>query len=497
MARIEIPLANSHTDVSSRVNRERLINCFWEVDIQGKMRRIRRAQGLSLLRTIGTGVIRAMEVVKDKMYVVSGTEVYECGIAPSGNLTPTLINSGTPLNTETTPVSIAAIGADDPQIVFVDGENAFGYVTATSTFSSLTAAMAAANANFVPLKTCTSLNQRVYFESNGSGGDGTNVMFACDVLDITGYTATSFVSAESNPDVLRAVHSYKTQMYLYGANSVERWQTNPAEGTLIPLRVIQGGNIDRGILAPYSVQQIEDMLIWLADDRSVRVANNQADEKISNLAFEQEVRTFDDVTEAISFVVDTPEHKIYYITFPKSQVTWGYDFNTGTWHKRQSLDEGRWRVNAAVAFDGVVYCGDFENSNIYTLEDEIYQENGADIYMEMISPAINDPRDVFIDCVEVIAEMGIGDLGTDAGDGQVDNLGLKAYLDFAFTKDGGYNWTQRNPISIGRYGEHSNRAIARRFGRLKHNADFMFRLSTTANTQVYLYRVFADIEIGQ
>lgn len=480
--RVRIPIGGRESPHNSRRGRESAVNCFVEKSKTGDFVRLRRAFGLDKIATVGTGAIRGLYFANDKIYIVSGSEAYAAEFVTGEALVASKIGD---MNRTTGIVSIFSVGTDTPEIVFVDNGEGFSYKNSDGTFVQIT------DVSFTPDRIVTSLNQRFYLNKPDS-----NEFFCSDVLDGRNYDALFFASAESQPDNLVGVFAYKTQLLLIGEKSCERWQSIVDPGTRFPVRIIPGANIERGCLSPYSIVQWEDVVIWLADDKTVRVASSGSFDRISDLSFEEEAQGYSDFREAIGFFADSPTHKIYYLTFPTSGVTWGFDFSTGFWHKREAYHGGRWRVNCMTSARGEVLCGDYDNGNIYLLKESEYKDYDERIRMQFTTPAFYAANDLYIDELQVIADMGISDLGNVDGDGQVYPEDLQTTFLLEYSKDGGSTWIQRGNLKLGTTGDTNNVTIARLFGRVKRHSEFVLRFTSDSPAETNIYQLWADVVGG-
>ncbi len=65
-----------------------------------------------------------------------------------------------------------------------------------------------------------------------------------------------------------------------------------------------------------------------------------------------------------------------------------------------------------------------------------------------------------------------------------------------YTKDGGYTWTSKAPISLGKFGQYRARLPLRQFGRLVRHKDFALQLETTADVSVQYYGAEITAEVS-
>ncbi len=473
-----IPIGIESFDMDSRRSREELINGFLEVGRDGKFKRVRRCPGFVEKIELGTGPIRAMESIGDSMYVVSGSKAYRVRETIGGSLISDEIGD---LAGQTSPVRINSIGTDNPQVMFLSQGRAFLYKTIDASFTG--------PLPISPDRAVMSIGQRFYFNRPGS-----SEFFGSEILDGLTYDPLFFASAETNPDPIIYMVSSNTGIWLMGSKSCERW-TLQSRPTGFPLSFVRGGNIERGVIAPYSVVEFEDNTVWLADDLTVRqMAGNGS--KISTIAFEEEIEDYKFPEIAEGFLVDAPLHKVYYLTFPADGVTWGYDFHTGLWHKRASYELGRWRVSTSTLFRGEVFCGDYKTGQVYLLDQDIFNENGEVMPWVMQSaPTFGESTDIYVTELDAIMEVGNGSISNVTG-GVAKTLPIEPKMMIEVSKDGGYTLLARPDIGLGRIGNKERITLSRSIGRIARQKEMVVRLTVTDSVPVSLYQMNADVEAG-
>ena len=480
---MEIPLGGRAKDLNSRKSRETLVNGYFEADKSGEFKRIKRAPGLSPYTTLGSGPIRGALEAGGSYYVVSGEEFYLLRRSPAGEIQTVLVGNVAGVNG---PVRLAVIGTDDPQIMVLSSGNGFVYKTSDESFTQVT------DANFDPGNSIASLNQHFWFNKLDS-----NEFFGSDLLDGLTYDPLFFASDETNPDPLVYVASMNTGLWTMGSRSCGRWQTTSQE---FPLRPVLGGNIERGVGAVFSVVRFQDNIIWLADDFTIRgiMGGQYTRDPLSDLSFNQEVKDYISPEKAEAFFVDHPVHKIYYITFPDEDVTWGYDLSTGIWHKRKSYGMGRWRASTATKVFDRILIGDYESGDIYTLDDNVYNENSN--YQEFIiqTPPISaEDSNLFVSHVELDCEVGVGGISN-----AIPSLGITLdkpidpRIRVERSLDGGKTFKEFPDISLGRIGETEPKVIHRHPFYIRRKKNAVFRFTVTDDVPMSIYGLWADVERG-
>ena len=472
----EFPLGGQDRDYNSRKTRAELVNMLTEGDGESVVW-VRRAEGLEAgAGDTGEARIRSdLLLVAGLTYFVAGDDLYQVDRLGNTQSLGTIGGSG----------RCVLAGNNNPgdnEILVLNGLGEGFTYKPSAGLNKIT------DSDFKPSYSVTVLNERFWLQR-----DGTNEFFASDVADGQTYSTTSFASAESSPDNVEAVIAKNSALWVLGTNTIEYWQSISDDN--LPVRQVKGGGYERGIVARNSLADTGDAFCWLADDKTVRMMTGNNMQKISSAAFDLEVKGdgtasdpgYEKVDDAYGFFVDGPVHKIYYLTFPTEEVTWGYDLTTGLWHKRESKDLGYWRVNGAVqAYDEVI-CGDSQSGKLYYLRREARDEAGTEIKWRLRTPGKSWMSNVTIPLVEVDMETGVG---TGTGSGTDPQMGVR------YSKDGGRTWTNKGMVSLGKAGNYTRRVPIRQLGRVVRTNSLEMEFYGTDPVEVRFYRLYADVQEG-
>ena len=104
----------------------------------------------------------------------------------------------------------------------------------------------------------------------------------------------------------------------------------------------------------------------------VKVSTNSIDHMIENLP---------NIQDAVGLCYTQEGHDFYMISFPTGNKTYCYDISTTEWHERAYWNAPagkfeRFLGNKAAVFNGVPYVADYRNGNIYSLDLNVYTDNG-------------------------------------------------------------------------------------------------------------------------
>ena len=487
-------LGSSYVARSVNAADNRMVNLFPEVIPEGGKEPgfLNRAPGLKFQQTIGTGPIRALwahQTNGSDFYVVSGTEVYQLT-----SLTATPVKFGNVADGG--PVSIADNGT---QIFFACNGPSYIFNEATHTFKQIT------DPDFPGAVTVAYLDGYfVFIEPNSQR------VWVTQLLDGSSIDPLDFASAEGSPDGLVAINVDHREAWLFGTDSVEVWYD--VGGTDFPLQRIQGAFNEIGCVAAFSIAKLDNSLFWLGTDARgqgiVYKANGYTGQRVSTHAIEYAIAQYGNISDAIAYTYQQEGHAFYVLTFPTANATWVYDAATQAWHERAGLVNGqftRHRSNCQCNFQGNTVVGDFENGNVYTLDLDVYADNGQPQKWlrswRALPTGQNNLNRSAHHSLQLDAETGVGLNGlttgenvylttesgepliTESGEFILSTVGAipieppQAML--RWSDDGGHTWSSEHWTSMGRIGEYGHRTIWRRLGMTLKLRDRVYEVSGT------------------
>lgn len=353
--------------------------------------------GLRQLNAMPQGGIRGiMQATTGGIYVVAGNGVYS--VNPT-TWAGTLIGNITSLRPY--PVSMADNGNT---LVIVDGTAGGWTVDLPSN------AFAAINdPAFYGADRVDYLDTYLLFNK-----PGTPQFYSSDSLATT-FDSLYFANKESHSDLLVSLAVAKREIWLLGERTTEIWYDSGGQSGDFPFEEIQGTFVDHGCRAKYSVAVYDDAVYWLGYDRAgqgiVFKGAGYLVQRISTFAIETELARYSRIDDAIGFVYSLGGHAVYVLTFPTADHTWCYDVTTQQWHEWLWIDtngaEHRHRANCCYPCNGTVVVGDWQNGNLYALDQTVFTDNGSPIKRQRSFPhTINDAKRVYYR--EFIADLETG-----------------------------------------------------------------------------------------
>lgn len=430
---MQIPFVGpSYQARSLRVDAQRAVNCYVEIDqAGGKPLALYGTPGLTLRATLA-GPHRGSIEFNGVAIVVSGNTVYSINAAYAATTLGT-IGSGSG------PVGMAA---NSEEVLIVDGLG--GWLATPSSLTRIS------DVDFpTGVTSCGYLDGFFVVAGDGSG------RLYCNETpnDGSGWNGLDFASAEGSPDnIVRLVVDHR-EIWLVGSKTTELYiNTGNAD---FPFERNGSVFIEMGAVSPWSVASLDNALYMLGqDDQGSGVVyriEGYTPKRISTHAVETALAGYV-LTDAQAFTVQFHGHSFYVLNFPSSDHTWAYDAATGQWFEwlwrnpNTNIDH-RHRACTHVYVNGKHLLGDWENGKLYSLEEDVYTDNGDPIRRLRASQTQeSESRLMFHE--ELIVDMETG-VGLETGQGSNPLLMLR------YSNDSGRTWSnyQTRPIGeAGRYG---------------------------------------------
>lgn len=452
MGRIPGFIGGAYTLQSVNIDAQRCVNLFPQItesmgQADGEKGALITAPGTRLLGTCGTGPIRGMYVTSTGGFViVSGAEVYRVGL----NWVFTKIGD---ILTKSGRVSMADNGT---QLCIVDGAHGYIVSLSTATLTQIT------SAGF-PGGNTVIFNGSYFLVNN----PGTNQFAFSSSWDGLIWNALDFISAEANPDAVVGIIDFKNNIAVQGQKTVEFYWNSGADTTYSR---IDGSLVEYGCIAPQTAAKVANTLMWVGGGATgqgvVWQSEGYVPRRVSNHGVELAIQGYGDIGSATAWVYQENGHAFYVLNFPSADTSWVYDISTGLWHERAylGLDGNFQRHRAecyAYGFDTHV-VGDYENGNIYALENTTYSDNGRPRKWVRRFPHLSaNGKRVFYDALQLMATVGQGLDGLPAN-------GADPQVELRYSDDFGHTWSTPRAMSLGRLGEYAKRVIWRQLGQSRN-----------------------------
>lgn len=467
---------------SVNVNSVRRLNLYLEINEEGAKSRIsaHNLPGLELWLDMGSTPIRGMHGLGDWLYVVFRGSLYRINNAAIAESLGTLL-------TTTGQVGIADNG---DQVMVVDGTAGYLYTIATGAFAQIvditdTGPPVVDYLGFPDGATTVTFLDG-YFIVDDPANPGR--FYVSKLYDGTRWSALAYATAESNPDALVRVMAEKSLLGLFGDFSSEVWANTGALD--FPFSRMQGGAVEWGLAARWSLCKFDDGLIWLARNRlgqvSVVAGGANGPQRVSTSDLDYLFSTYSGVAGATAYSFLYNSHPMYAISFPAAGKSWLFDGKTNAWSELQSYGLTRHRGQTQTTFLDNIMVGDYANGRIYKLLGSALTDNGDTIIRQLISPHTFGPdyNNAFMSELRLDVETGVG-VATGQGSAPMCMLQI--------SRDSGHSWGTEKWATLGATGEYKARARWRRLGRAR---DAVFKITISDPVNVNLIGASLIVEPG-
>lgn len=445
---------SSDKALSPAVSIERLLNCYMEQTPQGKTPQpVYGTPGLLPFATLGNGPVRGLLEIVETLYGVSGNNLY--AVTSSGTETALGVVPG---------VEVADMAGDGTNVVVVaDGQIVVwnGTVLAQVTDPDAPSASSVSWLNGFFIFTETDAEQFFISPMNAPSGD---------------YDALDFDSSDSRPDKLVRSLILGRTLLLMGRQSVEFWFYSG--DSTFPFERYQDDPITVGLIGRDAATATNETVYWLANDLTVRRLDGRTATRISTYAVGRAIKRWSDPSLTVVSSHVWNDHLMIVLRNPDG--CWVFDQASNLWHERGSFELPSWRCRTYANCYGLDLFGSAENGKIYKLDEDTFDEDGAILPFEMITPyAWAGGLRGSINELEVVIEPGVGNLVSDPK------------MMVARTEDG-QTWRGEKERSMGRAGNYLRRVL---FGRQGSSRGAAFRFRITDPVKRCILAIFADVEL--
>lgn len=298
----------------------------------------------------------------------------------------------------------------------------------------------------------------------------------------------NYATAESNSDDLIRVYAHLEQVYLFGNKTVERWWDSGVGNP--PFDRVQGGTISIGLQALHSVASNKDSLYFLGTDSRIYRSSGGNVAAVTDKALARAIADMSDSSDAVGFCFTKDDQYFYQITFPTADKTFIYP-EGGQWFEVSSGVLGGRSIGNSYAFAyGKHLIGDYQNGNLYELDDDTYTENGAAVRR------VRDTAPMHGGLVQKPGkrlEMNRFELIMETGTGLVSGQGSDPVVMLSFSDDGGRSFCTEIWGAVGKLGEYLWKVEWFALGSFDSR---VIRIATTDPVKYSIHSAAADIEAG-
>lgn len=238
------------------------------------------------------------------------------------------------------------------------------------------------------------------------------------------YNALDFGSAEADPDIIRSLHVYKNQLYVFGSETIEVF--NLVGGAGFVFQRIQGFVIPKGIAAPFSVTDFDGSFAFVGqgvnESPKVYVWAGSGVTPISHTAVDILLQSANDIENI--FAWNYTFRGATFLGFSSdSSGTFVFDSKASSlagakvWHTRLSRnlqDKNRWRVNSIVTAYNKLLVGDSESGRIGEINNDVFTEYDNTVRRIFSLPTFeNNSEYLTFNYVETVIDSGQGQINED------------------------------------------------------------------------------------
>ncbi len=234
---------------------------------------------------------------------------------------------------------------------------------------------------------------------------GTQQFFISGLAAPMDYDALDFASAEWKPDIIVTPVVLRRTVYLAGTESIEAQQNTG--GADFPFSRYQDILIDVGVAGRAAITTTNDTMFWLANDKTIRRLDGLTATVISTEPINTIIKTWADLslTQASAHVWGS--HLFVVFRHPDGCIV--FDQSTNRWHERGSYLAATWNAtHYANAYDLHLF-GAPGTSAIFRLDEDAFDEDGAPLPLEMVTPYVYVANQKFtVDELEVVRRVIMG-----------------------------------------------------------------------------------------
>lgn len=302
------------------------------------------------------------------------------------------------------------------------------------------------------------------------------------ILDGTTWPELQVNAVSVFPENIVSIIVSHRELWVFGSQHIQPYQDTGSDEIF---DVIPGALIDTGIASTFGRNLVDNTVFWISEDqrgaRQAWRANGYTPLRISTHAVETALSSYssDQISNLVSYSYQDGGHLFWVLYIPGTDCTWVYDVAENLWHKRaewitESGTYGPHRSwNHSYAF-GKHLVGDWESGNLYEMNLNFYDDNGATIRRLRQTPTIVNEM-AWIYHAELMVDFATG-LGPQPPllDGDGNPRPPQAMLQWS--NDRGSTWSNEHICGCGFAGEYNTRVIWRRLGRSRYR---VYRLTVS------------------
>lgn len=248
---------------------------------------------------------------------------------------------------------------------------------------------------------------------------GSKEFFSSNINNGLVFDALDFGTAEADPDVIRSAHVHKSQLYIFGSETIEVFNLSSSPGADFPFVRINGFVIPKGITAPFSVTAFDGTFAFIGqgvnESPKIYIFTGSGVSPISTTSIDFLLQSGEE-TIADAFVWNYTFRGATFVGWSNTNGTFVYDSKASglagakIWHQRLSSNvqqKTRWRVNSLVTAYGKLLVGDSESGIIGRIDNDEETDYGNVIETDFAMPTLeNNSKPMFFNSIETVLDSG-------------------------------------------------------------------------------------------
>lgn len=447
-------------DVGSQVTR----NFYFEVNnVTQEPAALMPFPGLTLFSSTGAGAVRGLGELKGVLYSVTGNRLYRIGADGSSTDLGFIGGSGRCVLTSDGNHLVITTGVTKPYIY--DGADLIATVG-----EGLPNAYSSAF-----------INQRVVYDAALG-----NLVFTALKQPATAGLG-SVLNAESNPDDVIFVWSFKQQLYAAGTKTIQPfWNSGRGEPPYSPVtNAVQ----QVGVQARYSISTNRELTYFLGSDLRVYQYDGLSVSPVDNPALGSVIRKYQKTDDAFGMCFTFDSMNFYLLSFPTGGSSWLYNESVGLWtNLAEGTEGGQTRLGHYQNTYGKHLVSDRRNGNIYELDFNNYTNNG-DMIQRQRDTIVISAKELNIGRPNTRMTMNWLKLVVEQGVSEIDR---RASILMQYSDDHGKTWSSELRGRVGALGDYQSELY---WGQLGSFRERMFRFTMTDPVKWVLIDAIADVEV--
>jgi hypothetical protein len=338
--------------------------------------------------------------------------------------------------------------------------------------------------------------QACYIDGYGlSVVPNSNVVQVSELNTFTDYVITRRKSFSATGGNIVTIAANSLDIWVIGETSTEIWRNDGgnldiADST--PLSRLPGSSLDYGCAAPFSLQQIDNKIIWLTRKaqgaNEVVLISGHSPEIVSTEAMHQRWSAYDTVSDATSWSYTHDGHTFYVLTFPSANETWVYDLSADLWHQMADWSNSLGFVRTGIVdycyhTNNIPYVVTYNTKNISRLSGSVYTNDGDTVVLERTLATVTDGQK--------LTSYHQFQIDLEKGRGLTTGQGENPQIMLSISRDGGRTWGAEQWQSMGKIGQYKPTVCWKRLGT---NRNFTPRLRISDPVPVTLFNAVAIVE---